>query len=195
MEAIFNQNKQLLLIIILSLLVFTIGYYTGNSEIVIATDNQDVITICPTEQIRAINSQGYYYEVFGAVVNPGLYKSDEEMLVMQAVENAGGFSSNADTAYVYKNMKLAVTIKPAEKIYIPAIGEDVPFLDNNAEDSKKAININTASIDILDSIPGIGEVTAKKIIAARPFNNCQEVDNIPTLNKTVKQNLLEVCEL
>lgn len=195
MEAIFNQNKQLVIFIILSLLLFIIGYYIGVRGFAVQTDNHEVITFCDDLPAQELASKDYYYEVFGAVRNPGIYKADKELLIMQAIENAGGFSTNADTAYVYKMLKLAVNIKPAEKVYIPAIGEHLDSNYSVIEDGAFMINFNTASLALLDSIVGVGEATANKIIAARPFQSCEDVNNIPNINKTVKQTLLEVCRL
>jgi competence protein ComEA len=89
-------------------------------------------------------------------------------------------------------MKLAVTVAPGDKINIPAINESVNT--NSIVDDGK-LNINTASIAELDAIYGIGEATANKIIAARPFKNCEEINNVAGINSTVKKDLLEICQL
>jgi len=59
------------------------------------------------------------------------------------------------------------------------------FLHNKDE---PRVNINTASVEALEALPGIGEVLAERIIQERPFNNLQELDNVKGIGlKTIKK--------
>jgi len=113
-----------------------------------------------------------YVDMDGAVVNPGVYGLIEGSRVIDAINMAGGLTEKAFTQNLNKARKLV----DGEKIFINEEGEaaDV-FIDD------KLININTASEDSLMSLPGIGEVYAKRIIEyrnAKRFNSIEEIKNI-----------------
>lgn len=104
-------------------------------------------------------------DVSGAVEKPGVYKLASNSRVNEALITAGGLSPDADREWVSKTINLAAPLKDGIKIYIRST-KDI----NNAEtkDSNSGlINLNTASLDQLDSLPGIGPVTAKKILDYR----------------------------
>jgi competence protein ComEA len=91
---------------------------------------------------------------------------------------SGGLSAKADRDYVAKNINLAQKITDGGKIYIPFAGETIPPVNNatgNTQASGALININTASEQELDSLPGIGPVTAAKIINSRPYGSVNEL--------------------
>ncbi len=114
--------------------------------------------------------------ISGEVYHPGIYELVAGDRVVDAVNMAGGLSKQADLDKV----NLAKKIKDEEKIYIPAIGEEVPFtidLVTNGETSGK-ININVASSSDLESLPGIGEVIAGRIIEYRKTNKFNKVEDI-----------------
>ena len=118
-------------------------------------------------------------DVEGAVVKPGVYKLKEESRTQDALVAAGGMSEEADREKVAKSLNLASKIADGAKIYIPFIGEsDVPSGSSEstqAEGNSESININDASSEELESLPGIGEVTAAKIIDNRPYGSIEEL--------------------
>lgn len=192
MEEVLNQNKNHILVILLIIILPLGGYYFGRQSIPVQSSEIEIHN--PSQCEIETDQKTYHYEVFGEVKKPGVYSSDNSILVIDAIERAGGFTEKADKAYVFKNIKLAVTVNSADKIFIPAIGES-PLINTDYESESNKINLNTASTAQLDTVSGIGEITAKKIIAARPFKSCEDVNKIPDVNKTVKQNLIEVCIL
>lgn len=90
---------------------------------------------------------------------------------------AGGLASSADRDYVAKHLNLAQKLSDGAKIYIPKDGEVVNGASTTvlAEQAGGLININTASLDSLDSLSGIGQVTAQKIMNGRPYADIQEL--------------------
>ncbi len=114
--------------------------------------------------------------VNGQVVSSAVYELPPGSIVEDVILLAGGFTDEANTAVV----NLAQSLNDGDQVYVPAIGEDVPDLpvvtskssavsDENpsATNSGGLININTATMEELDSLPGIGPSTAQKIIAHR----------------------------
>jgi competence protein ComEA len=191
MESFLIQNRYKIFVILLIIVFSIISYYIGKQSQLLGTDE----TVTPlANSCNLSDNVVFYYEVAGQVNIPGVYTSTTStLLVKDAIETAGGLGSEADLAYIYKNIKLAVTVVPGEKIYVPAVNESYSATTSIVASDK--LNINTASIAELDSIYGVGEITAKKIIAARPFTSCEEINNVEGINSTVKKNVLEICQL
>jgi len=93
--------------------------------------------------------------VEGEVVNPGVYVLEQGGLVADAIEAAGGFTGNADPVSV----NLSATLRDGMQIHIYGTG-DVP----------QKVNINTAEVWLLESLPGIGETLAQRIVDYRTAN-------------------------
>ncbi len=111
----------------------------------------------------------------GRVKNPGVYKIKNGTRLQDLIEEAGGLLDDANTS----NLNLARKLKDEEKIVIKS------YLDKNDDEDAK-ININTATKDMLTSIPGVGSKMADKIIKYRqehPFNSIDELLNITGIGK------------
>ncbi|MEK9176222.1 MAG: helix-hairpin-helix domain-containing protein, partial [Patescibacteria group bacterium] len=88
----------------------------------------------------------------------------------------GGMSEDADRDYVQKNINLAQKASDGLKIYVPRLGEQVLSASNSTSDSPgPVLNINSATFSDLDSLPGVGQVTADKIIQGRPYSDINEL--------------------
>ncbi len=116
-----------------------------------------------------------YVDLKGAVVKPGVYKLDDGTRVLDVIQLAGGFQTNADQTKI----NLAARLTDEMVIYIPTIGEvlvdDNGLPTNEVDDGK--ININTATSGELESLPGIGAAKAASIITYREQNGpFKEID-------------------
>jgi len=128
-------------------------------------------------------------DVSGAVQHPGIYRLPVGSRMEDAIKKAGGLSEDCEKLFFARNYNLARILTDQEKIYIPTqedlqsdvFGENTHILDYTlpstmvAEESPGRINLNTASQDELESLPTVGEITAKKILDARPL---QSVDDL-----------------
>ncbi len=123
-------------------------------------------------------------DIEGAVLNPGVYYFEEGAIVNDALNKAGGLNQVADLAYVSKNINKAEALSDEQKIYIPAVGEIITPVESTKEVSSSKsnisgkININTATLEELDSLPGIGLTYAQRIIDGRPYSSIEEIKNI-----------------
>lgn len=115
-------------------------------------------------------------DVEGAVLNPGVYKLSSTARTVDALAAAGGLSEDADREYVQKNINLAQKVTDGLKLYIPRSGEQV-LSASSASGSGPVININQASESQLEALPGIGAVTAGKIISGRPYGSVDDLLN------------------
>lgn len=105
--------------------------------------------------------------VCGAVMNPGVYRFEEGVRVVQVIEAAGGICSNGMADY----LNLAQRVSDGERIYVPTEEEILSVQGTDAwigtQETSLCININTATREELMKLPGIGESKADSIIAYR----------------------------
>ncbi len=120
-------------------------------------------------------------DIEGAVISPGVYKLPEDSRIKDALAKAGGLSQKADRNWVAKNLNLAGKLTDSAKIYIPEAGESAVSQASSQTNTNTGIqttgliNINSASVSELDTLPGIGPATAEKIINGRPYASIQEL--------------------
>jgi len=119
--------------------------------------------------------------VAGAVVNPGVYRIAEGSCVMDAVTAAGGFTEDA----VQDGINLARPLNSGEQVVIPDQREPDSAGQMDARGSEPAtslVNLNTATVSDLVSLPGIGEQTAQNIVKDRekngPFQSPEDVKRV-----------------
>lgn len=124
------------------------------------------------EALEENKRSNIFIDIDGAVNKPGVYELRDGDRVIDAINMAGGLSYNAYT----KNINKARLLVDGEKIYILNVEE----IEKSLKESN-LVNINTASINDLMSLPGIGEVYAKRIIDYRndkTFASVEEIKNI-----------------
>ena len=136
--------------------------------------------------------------VNGAVASPAVYELAPDAILQQAIEQAGGFTAEADTAVV----NLALLLQDGMQIYVPTLDEtaeqvqaiistpsvrtegiELDLADDTAVTTSGGIvNINTADVAQLDTLPGIGPSTAEKIVEYRnsngPFATIDEIMSV-----------------
>jgi competence protein ComEA len=142
------------------------------------TTSDENIEINPLEE----QNKMIYVDVDGAVNNPGVFMVEQGTRLYVLLEAAGGLKDNADTRYLNR----ADVVFDKQKIYIPEIDEiyEIPIDEEPAMTEASAgqkININRASQSELESLTGIGEVLAKRIIDYRnnkKFETIQEIMNV-----------------
>lgn len=135
----------------------------SESEIVFEESKEEVIV------------QEIIVDVGGAVINPGVYKLSSSSRMVDALAAAGGLSEDADRDFVEKNINLAGKVSDGLKIYIPRVGEEILTESSGVGSNGPVININLATSGDLETLPGIGEVTAQKIVEGRPYASPEEL--------------------
>lgn len=99
--------------------------------------------------------------VCGAVSDPGVVALEPGARAVDAISLAGGMTAQADADYI----NLAAVLQDGEQLYVPTYEET--YLWEAAESRAQLININTATLEQLCTLPGIGESKAGDIIAYR----------------------------
>lgn len=129
-------------------------------------------------------------DVSGAVVKPGVYKLKQGARVEDAIQAAGGFAPESNGEYISKYLNMAQKLSDGGKIYVPVAGESGPGVQGGMGASTKSkVNINTASQAEIEALPGIGPVTASKIISDRPYRSVDELVNKKIVSKTVFEKI------
>lgn len=115
----------------------------------------------------ALDEAALLVHVDGAVAVPGVYELSDGDRVKDAVEAAGGLAEGADTS----GMNLAARVADGDKVYVPLEGEEAPDADAGGSGTREPlVNINTATEEELDELPGVGESTARAIVEDRERN-------------------------
>jgi competence protein ComEA len=119
--------------------------------------------------------------VTGAVQNPGVYPLHEGDRVEDALAAAGGVTEDADT----ESVNLAERVDDEEKLVIRRQGE-----------TPDRININSATAQQLDALPGIGEVYSQKIVESRdaegPFHRTEELVERKIIPSATYENIKDL---
>jgi competence protein ComEA len=120
-----------------------------------------------------------FVHVAGSVKRPGLYELPEGSRVNDAVIAAGGAASGADL----DALNLAAKVKDGDKVLVPAKGAGGGAQAPPDGSGGALVNLNTATADQLETLPGIGPSTAQKIIAYRTdhggFRTVDDLLNVP----------------
>lgn len=107
-----------------------------------------------------------YVDISGCVKEPGVYEVSEGTRVFQLIEEAGGLTEDADI----EGINRAEPLIDGQKIVIYERTGDSAASAGAGEEKDGRININTADSELLQEIPGVGPVTAEKIIRYREEN-------------------------
>jgi competence protein ComEA len=123
-------------------------------------------------------------DVAGAVRRPGLHALAPGTRIADALAAAGGATKHADVNAV----NLAAPVADGEQIVVPARGTGTAGGSGGATPSPTApLDLNTASLEQLDALPGIGPTTAQKILDYRQahgsFHSVDELDAVPGIGQ------------
>jgi competence protein ComEA len=116
-------------------------------------------------------------DVAGAVAQPGLHHLPPGSRVGDAIAAAGGFAPRADLTAAGEGLNLALPLEDGAKVLVPELGIDRPG-PAAAAAADGRIDLNVADGPALESLPGIGPVTAGKIMAARSEAPFASVDDL-----------------
>jgi len=148
-------------------------------------------------------------DIQGAVMTSGVYELDEGSRIIDALASAGGLSADADRSWLAKNLNQAAKIIDGGKIYIPSVNEVNTGKIQNPKSqiqgnlsnltssnalgiTSALININTASKAELEALPGIGPVTADKIIAGRLYQTVEELKSRKIIGQSLYNKIKDL---
>ena len=201
-----------IIIIVIILLIGLLLYFINSKNY--EDKNNDLSFTEETTEVTTTVKNKQYIDIKGNVKNPGVYEFNENDRVIDAINLAGGLKKNANTS----NINLSQKLKSEMVIYIYS-NDDIKKNEGNMscdtkcktevievnncietnenKNNDEKININTASLEDLIKISGIGESKAKNIIEYREtngqFKNIEEIKNIngigDSLFNKIKDNI------
>jgi competence protein ComEA len=135
-------------------------------------------------------------DVAGGVLNPGLRSLREGDRVGDAIAAAGGFAPRADLAETSRVVNLAMPLTDGIKILVPELGTGpAPGGGSGSSEGDGLIDLNGADQAELESLPGIGPVTATEIIDAReaqPFDSVEDLRDRGVVGPSVFEQIRDL---
>lgn len=119
-------------------------------------------------------------DVAGAVARPGIYRLHPGVRVGDAIAAAGGFGPRVDADRVAVEINLAAPLHDGDRIVVPSRDDAAAGASpgSTAQAGSGLVDLNHASVEELDALPGIGPVTADKIVASRAESPFSSVDDL-----------------
>jgi competence protein ComEA len=146
---------------------------------------------------QAKNKEIIFVDIAGAVEKPGVYEVPAAARVQDVLTKAGGLAKKADKQGIAKTVNLAAKVSDGMKLYFPFVGEasivgvQSSGISGGSGQSGGLINVNSASSLELESLNGVGEVTAGKIISGRPYANIEELKTKKVVGNALFEKIKE----
>jgi competence protein ComEA len=195
----YEKRIYLVLSVIVIVLLFWFNKNQEQSEINASSPFLQMESNMQTEELEKEEKtvSTIFVDVKGAVVHQGVYEVRETDRIKDVIARAGGFTKDADQTKV----NLAAKVHDEMVVYVPKIGEEginsmvaPPSLGNSSNDDGK-VNINTASIDEIQKLHGIGPAKAAAIIAYReehgPFKKVEDLLNVTGIGEKSLEKIRE----
>ncbi len=203
----FSKKEKVLIIVLALVITAGIGFRVYRSWTAPAGKGFEIIQSKETvdygdrsqpggeELEKQEEEQNIIVHVAGAVNNPGVYTLVEGSRVFGAIEAAGGFSEEAQSDAV----NLAAKLHDGQQVYVPREGEEFPPAAVFQGGVTAKINLNTATQDELEKLPGIGPAKAQAIIQERqrdgPFKSIEEITRVSGIGDKTLENLRDLITI
>ncbi len=181
-----------------ALLLIAALFLAGRYVVGAGTAKESASTVAAAAgELRAEPRPRLIVHVVGAVRRPGLYRVADGARIADALRRAGGATRRADLSLV----NLAAPVSDGTQVVVPrrvppATGGSAAAADPGAAPAAGPIHLNTATLEQLDELPGVGPVTAQKIVDYREqhgaFSSVDDLDAIPGIGPARLEQLREL---
>ena len=155
---------------ILLILVGVGGLFSKKEESVEGTTVVETTMLVEKTEVSTTQETVIFVDIKGAVKNPGVYQMKVGDRVKDALDAAGGLTEEADS----QKVNLAKRLEDQMVIVVPKVGEEAEEISagvTSKEEAKEGkVNINTATVEELKTLKGVGEKKAEAIIEYRKKN-------------------------
>lgn len=155
---------------ILLILVGLGGLFSKKEESIEETEIVVTTVLAEKTEVSTTQETVIFVDIKGTVKNPGVYQMKAGDRVKDALEAAGGLTDEADS----QKVNLAKRLEDQMVIVVPKVGEEaeeIPAGATSKEEAKEGkVNINTATVEELKTLKGVGEKKAEAIIEYRKKN-------------------------
>lgn len=168
---LFQEKKKKIVGIILGTIVSLVllgiflFYYLQKTTSPFETFSSETFFSTSEVTSTASSEKNIFVDVKGAVKNPGVYEVSFGARAFEVIQKAGGLEENADE----KQINQAQILTDQQMLYVPLVGEEIIFKEETEKESSETslVNINTADLTELMTLPGIGEKKATAIMEHR----------------------------
>jgi len=137
-------------------------------------------------------------DISGEVINPGVYKLQKGAILDEVLMMAGGLTNKANLSWIDKNLNKAEKVTDGQKIYIPNELDDETVI-LGVSTSRNMVKINTASVEDLDTLEGVGPAIAQRIIDYRTenggFKSVEEIKLVPGIGDKMFEKIKNEIQL
>lgn len=184
-----NYKTVGIVVVIVLISIFLIfSYARGGREELIKNNSEDIFLEEEQEGTES-NKKEIVVEIKGEIKNPDVYWVKEESIIEDLILIAGGLTDEADI----ESINRAEMLKNHQSIVIPNKNEQKTVGKISTSGKNNLVNINTASVNELDSLPGIGASRAEDIVKYREDNNgfksIEEIKNITGIGESIYEKL------
>lgn len=205
------MNKKIIIIIVIiivcSLLIFSEKLNKNSYENIQSDNIVENIDNSIENTAQEVEEKEYIkIHITGQINSPGIIELEEGARIADAIEKSGGATALANL----ENVNLAYELQDGQKVYIPSMEEGkVEYLteesgeniieDTSAFSKTKKININKASEEDLQNIPGIGPSMAQKIVIYRKengeFKSIEDLKNVSGIGDKKFESMREYISI
>ena len=189
-----TKTKIIIAIAVAIMLVIVIVYFIK----VNTPNNQDELFENEENSEVIENNEKIMVHVAGEVKYQGVVILKEGQRVVDAIEAAGGETENADL----NKLNLAYVLTDGEKLYVPNKedeNKEYVMTGNGEEKEDGLININVATVEDLQKLPGIGESLAERIVMYRTqngkFNSIEDIKNVTGIGENKFANIKDLIKI
>ncbi len=199
----FKQNiKSIVLAFFCSVVVIGMGFYYFNHS---KTEDYNDISFSNHKSDRIDNEEKnddkqdekIFVDVKGAVKNPGVFETTKDKRIKDLIDVAGGLLDDADTS----TLNLSQKVKDQMVIYVLKHGEKPKQISDGGSSSSNTdvININTANLEQLMKISGVGKTKAEAIISYREkngdFKKKEDITKVHGIGKATFEKIKDKIEV
>lgn len=143
----------------IAVLVSTLGSHGSTKSFATGSTPSETSSVSASPGVGTAGAAPIYVHVVGAVEHPGLFSLRDGDRVVDAVSAAGGFTETADQGQV----NLARFVSDGEQLVVPVVGA-APPAGGAASVGGGKVNLNTADLATLETLPRVGPAMAQRII-------------------------------
>lgn len=218
MEMLSKKQKFLVIGGIIIICIIMIFYYINSTKEIYSPEEDYEVEIEEKEENKEDKKEEMIIiHITGAVKNQGIVEVKENARIDDVINAAGGLTEDADI----ENVNLAYAVEDGQKIYIPSkkekeeietkegekeenvvienAGEKVLVEEEGKGEEGGKVNINTASIESLTKLPGIGSSTAQKIVSYRnehgKFKSIEDIKNVSGIGEAKYNSIKDFIKL